>query len=68
MGDIMKSRATVCFQLRRLRDLAANERSWSKEALRRFGLMLPNLISVGGKVTPDVMKGLEKAIQLKPKA
>ena len=47
--------------------LAAQERSWSEDSLQRFGLKLRNLIAVGGKVTPDVMKGLEKAIQFKPK-
>jgi hypothetical protein len=47
--------------------LAAQQRSWSEESLQRFGLTLRNLIAVGGKVTPDVMKGLEKAIQFKPK-
>jgi hypothetical protein len=47
--------------------LAAQQRSWSEESLQRFGLKLRNLIAVGGKVTPDVMKGLEKAIQFKPK-
>jgi hypothetical protein len=46
--------------------LAAQERSWSEDSLQRFGLKLRNLIAVGGKVTPDVMKGLEKAIQFKP--
>lgn len=47
--------------------LAAQQRSWSEDSLRRFGLKLRNLIAVGGKVTPDVLKGLEKAIQFKPK-
>ena len=42
--------------------LAAQRRTWSQESLQRFGLTLRNLIAVGGKVTPDVMKGLEKAI------
>lgn len=47
--------------------LAAQQRSWSEDSLQRFGLKLRNLIAVGGKVTPEVMKGLEKAIQFKPK-
>jgi hypothetical protein len=47
--------------------LAAQQRSWSEDSLRRFGLKLRNLVAVGGKVTPDVMKGLEKAIQFKSK-
>jgi hypothetical protein len=45
--------------------LAAQERSWSESSLQRFGLKLRNVIAVGGKVTPDVLKGLEKAIQFK---
>ena len=47
--------------------LAAQQRSWSEESLKRFGLTLRNLVAVGGKVTPDVMEGLEKAIQFRPK-
>ena len=47
--------------------LAAQERSWSEDSLQRFGFKLRNLIAVGGKVTPDVMKGLEKAILFKSK-
>ena len=45
--------------------LAAQERSWSESSLQRFGLKLRNVVAVGGKVTPDVLKGLEKAIQFK---
>ena len=48
--------------------LAAQERSWSEDSLQRFRFKLRNLIAVGGKVMPDVMKGLEKAIQFKPEA
>lgn len=48
--------------------LAAQQRSWSEVALQRFGLTLRNLIAVGSKVTPDVMKGIEKAFEFKPKA
>ena len=44
---------------------AAQERSWKEESLRHFGLTLRNLIAVGGKVTPDVLSGLEKMIQFK---
>ena len=44
---------------------AAQERSWKEESLRRFGLTMRNLIAVGGKVTPDVLSGLEKMIQFK---
>lgn len=47
--------------------LAAQQRSWSEDSLQRFGLKLRNLIAVGGKVTPDGLKALEKAIQFKPK-
>ena len=48
--------------------LAAQERSWSEATLRRFGLKLSNLIAVGGKVTPNTLKALEKLIEFKPKA
>ena len=44
---------------------AAQERSWKEESLKRFGLTMRNLIAVGGKVTPDVLSGLEKMIQFK---
>jgi hypothetical protein len=47
--------------------LAAQQRVWSEVSLRRFGLTLHNLIAVGGKVTPDVMEALDKAIQVKSK-
>lgn len=45
--------------------LAAQERSWSEETLGRFGLNLRNLVGVGGKVTPETMKVLEKAIEVR---
>jgi hypothetical protein len=48
--------------------LAAQQRSWSEETLGRFGLRLRNLIAVGGKVTPDVLDVLPKAIQFTPKS
>lgn len=48
--------------------LAAQQRSWSEDSLQRFSLKLRNLIAVGGKVTPDVIEGLKKAIQFMPKA
>jgi hypothetical protein len=48
--------------------LAAQERSWSEDSLRRFGLNLRNLVAVGGKVTPDVMNALEEAIKFMPRA
>jgi hypothetical protein len=47
--------------------LAAQQRSWTDESLRLFGLELRNLIAVGGKVTPTTVKALETAIQFKPK-
>lgn len=47
--------------------LAAQQRSWSDESLQLFGLRLRNLIAVGGKVTPSVMKALQTAIEFKPK-
>jgi hypothetical protein len=49
--------------------LSAQERGWSEASLRSFALKLRNLIAVGGKVTPDVLKALEeaKAIQFMPK-
>lgn len=47
--------------------LAAQQRSWSDESLKRFGLNLRNLIAVGGKVTPTTMKALQTAIEFKPK-
>jgi len=47
--------------------LAAQQRSWSEASLRRLGLDVRNVIAVGGKVTPQVMEGLEKAVQFKPK-
>jgi len=47
--------------------LAAQERSWSEDSLRRFGLKLRILVAVGGKVTPDTLKALEKLIEFKPK-
>jgi hypothetical protein len=45
--------------------LAAQERSWSDESLQRFGLNLRNLVAVGGKVTPDILKGLKIMIRFK---
>jgi hypothetical protein len=47
--------------------LAAQERSWSEDSLRRFGLTLLNLIKIAGKVGPDTFKALETAIQFKKK-
>lgn len=47
--------------------LAAQERTWSEESLQRFGLKLRNLVAVGGKVTPDGLKALEKAVQFRRK-
>jgi hypothetical protein len=44
---------------------AAQQRSWQEQSLRRFGLTMRNLIAVGGKVTPDILSGLEKMIQFK---
>jgi hypothetical protein len=47
--------------------LAAQQRNWSEESLQRFGLTLRNLIAVGGKVTPDVLDAVQKAIQFTSK-
>lgn len=47
--------------------LAAQQRSWSEASLRRLGLDVRNVIAVGGNVTAQVMEGLGKAVQFKPK-
>lgn len=46
--------------------LAAQQRSWNEDSLQRFALTLRNLIAVGGKVTPDLMKVLQEVIRFKP--
>ena len=38
--------------------LAAQERGWTDESLRRFGLRMRDLIAIGGKVTPDIASNL----------
>jgi hypothetical protein len=43
--------------------LAAQERSWSEEALERLAHKLRNLVAVGGKVAPDTLKGLARMIR-----
>ena len=45
--------------------LAAQERSWSENSLQRFGLRLRNLIAVGSKIPPSVLKELGGAIRFK---
>jgi hypothetical protein len=37
--------------------LAAQERSWSQESLRRLALNMHNLIAVAGKVAPELVSG-----------
>jgi hypothetical protein len=45
---------------------AAQQRTWSEESLRTFGLNVRNLIAVAGRVTPDVASAVFTLIQLKP--
>lgn len=47
--------------------LAAQQRSWSDAALRRFALNLRNVIAVGARVTPQVLQGLGQVIRYHPK-
>ncbi len=47
--------------------LAAQQRSWSDAALRRFALNLRNVIAVGARVTPQVLQGLGQVIRYQPK-
>jgi hypothetical protein len=46
--------------------LAAQERSWSEDSLQRFGLRLRNLIAVGSRIPPTVLKELNGAIVFRP--
>jgi hypothetical protein len=43
---------------------AAQQRTWTDESLRTFGLNLRNLLAVAGKVTPDVATAVIKFVQL----
>lgn len=43
--------------------LTAQQRSWTDQSLRRFGLTMRNLIAVAGKVTPEVAGSLKTMIQ-----
>jgi hypothetical protein len=43
---------------------AAQQRTWTDESLRSFGLYLRNLLAVAGKVTPDVASAVIKLVEL----
>jgi hypothetical protein len=45
---------------------AAQQRTWSEESIRSFGLNVRNLIAVAGQVTPDVASAVVTLIQVKP--
>ena len=45
--------------------LAAQQRSWTDQSLRRFGLSIRNLLAVAGKVSPEVARGLNTMIQIR---
>ena len=45
--------------------LAAQQRSWTERSLPRFGLTMRNLIAVAGKVTPDILTGLNTMVQVR---
>jgi hypothetical protein len=45
---------------------AAQQRTWSEESLRTFGLNVRNLIAVAGRVTPEVASAVFTLIELKP--
>lgn len=42
--------------------LGAQQRDWTEQSLQRFGLTLRNLIAVAGKVTPELLSGLDRII------
>jgi len=45
--------------------LAAQQRGWTDQSLRRFNLTMRNLIAVAGIVTPDVARALNTMIQIR---